>query len=146
MNELMKEPGIIVLFVLIILAGMIFRSGKRHSRRNYSYRRKQPKKFQRYEDQLNDFPYHLQRDFLTHAELDFLQSLRRVVGNRAAICPKVRLGDLFWVKLEDKSQAVGYDNKINRKHVDFPPLRSGDDAAAGRDRAGRQKPSARRSA
>ncbi len=42
-----------------------------------------------------------------------------MVGNQAAICSKVRLGDVFSVKIDDNSKFVAYNNKINRKHVDF---------------------------
>ncbi len=107
---------LVAIVVMVVLAGLM-RSSTRSSRR--STRRTQPKRIQHYDHQLDDFPYQLQHNFLTPSELNFFQSLRRAVGNRAVICPKVRLGDVVWVNVKDRSQAVGYSNKINRKHVDY---------------------------
>jgi hypothetical protein len=66
-----------------------------------------------------DFPYHLRDNFLSPAELNFFEALRTAVGNRAALCSKVSLGDLFYVKKDDPSRYRIYTNKIDRKHVDF---------------------------
>lgn len=66
-----------------------------------------------------DFPYHLRDNFLSAAELSFFDVLRTVVGNRAVLCTKVALGDVFWVKRDDASRHRIYTNKIDRKHVDF---------------------------
>ena len=66
-----------------------------------------------------EFPYHLRDNFLSPAERSFFSVLRDVVGERAVLCPKVGLGDLFWVKHSDPSRFRIYTNKIDRKHVDF---------------------------
>lgn len=66
-----------------------------------------------------EFPYELRNNFLSPAELSFYGVLRDVVGNRAVISSKVNLGDVFRVKLDDKSKFRIYTNKIDRKHVDF---------------------------
>jgi len=66
-----------------------------------------------------DFPYHLRDNFLSPAELNFFEALRTAVGDRCAICTKVSLGDLFYVKKDDPSRYRIYTNKIDRKHVDF---------------------------
>ncbi len=71
------------------------------------------------EEKLQGFPYEVKKHFLSPAELSFFHTLRTVVDNRAVICSKVRLGDVFWVILEDKSKLYSYRNKIDRKHVDF---------------------------
>ena len=68
---------------------------------------------------LPEFPYELRNNFLSPAELSFYDVLRNVVGSRAVISSKVGLGDIFWVKLDDKSKFRIYTNKIDRKHVDF---------------------------
>jgi predicted RNA-binding Zn-ribbon protein involved in translation (DUF1610 family) len=68
---------------------------------------------------LPEFPYELRNNFLSPAELSFYGVLRNVVGSCAAISSKVNLGDIFWVKLDDKSKFRIYTNKIDRKHVDF---------------------------
>ena len=115
----MNDSLLILLVIGIFVVGIFSRTGRRqHRRSNYQTRRfRYPEKREKYE--LNDFPYELQNHFLTPAELNFFQTLRSVVGSRAIICPKARLGDLFLVKQEDNSKFVAYSNKINRKHVDF---------------------------
>jgi hypothetical protein len=40
-------------------------------------------------------PYHLRDDFLSPAEISFYHVLQNIVGDRAVVCPKVSLGDLF---------------------------------------------------
>lgn len=66
---------------------------------------------------VQELPYRLRDDFLSAAELSFFHVLASVVQNKAVICPKVRLADLFFVALPHQSQS--YRNKIDRKHVDF---------------------------
>jgi len=67
-----------------------------------------------------DFPYHLRDHFLSSAELSFYVVLRTAINGRAALCSKVALGDLFYVKKgDDASKYRIYTNKIDRKHVDF---------------------------
>jgi hypothetical protein len=65
------------------------------------------------------FPYHLRDDFLSPAEISFYHILRTVVGEGAAICPKVSLGDLFYAKTGDYGENRSWMNRIDRKHVDF---------------------------
>lgn len=69
--------------------------------------------------QAAQFPYILREHFLTPAELNFFKTLQKVVDERALICAKVGLGDLFGVKSTDQSRFRIYTNKIDRKHVDF---------------------------
>ncbi|KGX91726.1 DUF2726 domain-containing protein [Pontibacillus marinus] len=64
-------------------------------------------------------PYAIRDDFLSPAELSFYQVLNQVVDSSGVICPKVSLGDIFFVKAKDKSKHTTYLNKINRKHIDF---------------------------
>ena len=66
-----------------------------------------------------EFPYLLRDDFLSQSEHSFYLVLKQVVSDRALICPKVNLGDLFYVKSKDSSKYRTYTNKIDRKHVDF---------------------------
>jgi predicted RNA-binding Zn-ribbon protein involved in translation (DUF1610 family) len=66
-----------------------------------------------------DYPYHLRDDFLSNAELNFYLVLKKVVSDKALICTKVDLGDLFYVKSTDPSRFRIYTNKIDRKHVDY---------------------------
>jgi len=48
-----------------------------------------------------EFPYHLRDHFLSPAELSFCTVLRTAINGRAALCSKVALGDLFYVKKGD---------------------------------------------
>jgi len=61
--------------------------------------------------------FRLRDDFLSPAEMSFYGVLASVVGGRAVICPKVNLGDIFFVPAGSQSQAQR--NRISRKHVDF---------------------------
>jgi hypothetical protein len=62
-------------------------------------------------------PYQVRDDFLSAAEYSFHRVLVSAVGNRAVVCPKVNLNDVFFVARPNENQA--YRNKIDRKHVDF---------------------------
>jgi len=62
-------------------------------------------------------PFRLRDDFLSPVELSFYGVLTSVVNGQAVICPKVNLGDIFFVSAGDQSQAQR--NRISRKHVDF---------------------------
>jgi len=64
-------------------------------------------------------PYRIRDDFLSPAELNFYRVLQSAIGDWAAICPKVSLGDLFYAKSREYRTNVAYRNKIVRKHVDF---------------------------
>jgi very-short-patch-repair endonuclease len=63
-------------------------------------------------------PYRLRDDFLSPPERSFYHVLVSAIGSKAVVCPKVRLGDLFFVpRATIKYQS--YLNKVNRKHIDF---------------------------
>ncbi|MEC5425874.1 DUF2726 domain-containing protein [Virgibacillus sp. C22-A2] len=64
-------------------------------------------------------PYAMRDDFLSNAELSFYKVLQQYIGNKAIICPKVSLQDIFFVKTSSQSERSTYNNKISRKHVDF---------------------------
>ncbi len=66
-----------------------------------------------------EYPYLLRDDFLSLAEQSFFLTLKHTCSDWALICPKVALGDLFYVKSGDPSYFRTYTNKIDRKHVDF---------------------------
>ena len=65
------------------------------------------------------FPYSLRDDFMSNAEFSFYKVMTQVINNKAIICPKVSLNDIFFVTEKDRSQHQIHLNKINRKHVDF---------------------------
>lgn len=69
------------------------------------------------QDKTESLPYRIRDDFLSNAELSFYGVIKQVVREEYVVCPKVNLGDLFYVtRSKDK---LSYQNKINRKHVDF---------------------------
>ena len=63
--------------------------------------------------------YHLRDDFLSPAERQFFHVLYQAVTPWAVICPKVRLGDIFYAQTPSKRQWYIARNKIERKHLDF---------------------------
>ncbi len=63
------------------------------------------------------FPYKVSPSVLRQSELVFYRVLVSVVGDRALICPKVRLGDVFFV-VNFKENLPHYF-RIAEKHVDF---------------------------
>jgi hypothetical protein len=65
----------------------------------------------------DDLPFRQRDDFLSAAELSFYRVLATAVGNRAVVCPKVNLADIFFVVRPNENQH--YRNKIVQKHVDF---------------------------
>jgi hypothetical protein len=68
---------------------------------------------------LLSLPFRLRDDFLSPAELSFYHVLASVTGDRAAICTKVNLADLFFVATGDHRKNRAITNRIDRKHVDF---------------------------
>lgn len=66
---------------------------------------------------VSELPYRQRDDFLSAAELSFYRVLSAAIGDRAIICPKVNLADMFFVARPNENQS--FRNKIDRKHVDF---------------------------
>jgi hypothetical protein len=66
-----------------------------------------------------EYPYHMRDDFLSAAEQSFYLVLKNATTGSFLVCPKVSLGDLFYVRSSDPSKFRIYSNKIDRKHVDF---------------------------
>ncbi len=62
-------------------------------------------------------PYRICDDFLSAAERSFYHVLCVATRDRAVVCPKVNLADIFFVVRPNEN--LGYLNKIDRKHVDF---------------------------
>lgn len=65
------------------------------------------------------YPYYQVDEFITPAELNFFFNLKSVVGDSAQIFSKVKLSDLFYAKTGDFGKNRSYNNRIDRKHVDF---------------------------
>lgn len=66
-----------------------------------------------------EYPYHQVDEFISPAELNFFFNLKSVVGDSAQIFSKVKLSDLFFAKTGDFGKNRSYNNRIDRKHVDF---------------------------
>lgn len=66
-----------------------------------------------------EYPYHQVDEFISAAELNFFFNLKAVVGDSAQIFSKVKLSDLFHAKTGDFGKNRSYNNRIDRKHVDF---------------------------
>lgn len=64
-----------------------------------------------------DLPYRIRDDFLSPAEKSFFHILHKIAANQLVICPKVRLGDIFFVARPNEN--FKYINKISMRHVDF---------------------------
>lgn len=62
-------------------------------------------------------PYRTRDDFLSSTELSFYHVLASVVGERAILCPKVGLAEIFFVTRPHENQT--YRNRIQQKHLDF---------------------------
>jgi len=65
----------------------------------------------------DSLPYRVRDEFLSPAETSFYHVLSSVVGKQVAICPKVRLADIFFVIRPDKN--LSHFNRISQRHVDF---------------------------
>lgn len=63
------------------------------------------------------YPYRVRDDFLSAAERSFYQVLLMALGDRATVCPKIGLWDLFFVARPHENP--GAKAHIDRKHVDF---------------------------
>jgi hypothetical protein len=65
-------------------------------------------------------PEHKTRDdFLSNAERMFYFTLKSYIGEKAVVCPKVSLKDVFFVGKGVGNDYKKYFNKIAQKHVDF---------------------------
>jgi len=63
------------------------------------------------------YPYRVRDDFLSPAELSFYHVVTTAAAQRAMVCPKVGLGDIFFVSRPQENRAAF--NRIIQKHVDF---------------------------
>ncbi len=63
------------------------------------------------------FPYRVRDDFLSPAEMTFYRLLVDITNQRALVCPKVNLADIFFVV--NSQDNPGYRSRIAQKHLDF---------------------------
>jgi hypothetical protein len=64
------------------------------------------------------WPYARKQYLLSKAEFSFYRVLSQAGDGSFVVCPKVRLGDLLYVK-KGADKPMGWINKINRNHIDF---------------------------
>jgi len=68
-------------------------------------------------------PYKTRDDFLSSAEKSFYLTLKTFINEKAIICPKVSLKDIFFVSKSADNGAgkdyMKYFGSISQKHVDF---------------------------
>jgi len=94
---------IIIVFILFFAMNMFIKKRKEDPKVN----------------QNEKLPYKVTDNILTDSERSFYRVLMQIVGDKAVICPKVGLKDIFFI-----SKGVGKDymkhfGKIAQKHVDF---------------------------
>lgn len=110
-NSLLNIPdGLIV--IMVIVAGGLIAVASRRARRSGGFRIAG-----RASNGSQTLTYRQRSGLLTPAEKSFYQTLVKVAGEKAVICPKVGLWDIFDV--EDAEQAFVPKSRIDRKHVDF---------------------------
>lgn len=66
-----------------------------------------------------DLPYKVTGNFLTKTELSFYHTLKLFIGDKAVICPKVGLKDIFFIGKGIGKDYMKFFGKISQKHVDF---------------------------
>jgi len=64
-------------------------------------------------------PYKVRDNFLTDTERSFYNSLKLYVDERAVICPKVGLKDIFFINTGVGEDCIKYYGKIAQKQIDF---------------------------
>ena len=64
-----------------------------------------------------ELPYGVRDDFLSPGELSFFHILNLAVGDKAVVCAKVNLADVFYVKSPHHN--AYHRNRIAQKHLDF---------------------------
>ncbi len=64
-------------------------------------------------------PYRVSDSVLTDAEKSFYHALKLFLKDRAVVCPKIGLKDLFFISKEAGNDYMKYFGKIAQKHVDF---------------------------
>ncbi len=67
-----------------------------------------------------NLPYKVKDNILTSTELSFYHTLELYISDKAVICPKVGLKDVFFISNGTESDSyLKYFSKISQKHVDF---------------------------
>lgn len=64
-------------------------------------------------------PFEVKKQLQSHEEILFYNALKFVIGDQAAICPKVTLKDFIEIKEGFDKDYDKYYDMISKKHVDF---------------------------
>lgn len=113
------DPLVLITLALLFMVGFLIFADRRKLRGETQPFVPQIVTFPGEDERLNGFPYRVHNSLLAPAELNFFYNLRGAVGDRAFIVPKVGLGEVFTVEVEDKVHVRAYRNKIDRKHIHF---------------------------
>lgn len=101
------ESGFVVLIVVVIIIAVVVQLVSKKDKGETKV-------------SVNDkLPYKVNDNFLTDTERSFYHSLKLCVGDKAVICPKVGLKDIFFVGKGVGKDNMKYRSKISQKHVDF---------------------------
>ncbi len=66
-----------------------------------------------------EFPYKVKKKFLSESENSLYKTLTQWKEGQVLVFPKVSLGEILFVNLNDRSSRTKYYNKIDRKNIDF---------------------------
>lgn len=94
---------IIIVFILFFAMNMFIKKEKEDPKVN----------------QNEKLPYKVTDNILTDSERSFYRVLMQIVGDKAIICPKVGLKDIFFISKGVGKDYMKYFGKIAQKHVDF---------------------------
>lgn len=94
---------IIIVFILFFVVNMFIKKEKEDPKGN----------------QNEKLPYKVTDSILTDSERSFYRVLMQIVGDKAVICPKVGLKDIFFITKGVGKDYMKYFGKIAKKHVDF---------------------------
>lgn len=113
------DPLVLIILALLFMVGFLIFADRRKLRGETQSFVPQIVAFPGEDERLNGFPYRVHNSLLAPTELNFFYNLRGAVADRAFIVPKVGLGEVFAVEVEDKAHVRAYRNKIDRKHIHF---------------------------
>ena len=113
------DPVLILILVFFAVAGLAVGIFERKTKPRRSKRTRSVEVHFESNDEQGLLPFRSRTNLLSQAELQFYHRLVEAVGNRATVCPKVRMVDIFDVDMGQTMQPQAYRNRIDKKHVDF---------------------------
>lgn len=116
------DPALVLFLVIAVVFGITLGLVERKAklrRSNSTRRNRQIGAYSEADDGQGHLPYRVRNTLLSQAELRFYPRLMETVGDRATVCPKVRLADILDVDTGQTMQRQAHLNRIISKHVDF---------------------------